>query len=52
MKKGATPVEWADALLNGHDKVKPLLTESDYDLGNTNKQLKDLYLKYWKNYEG
>lgn len=51
MQKGATPTEWADALLNGHDKVKPLLTESDYDLENTNKQLKDLYLKYWKNYE-
>ena len=48
MKEGSTVDEWANAVLNENFIGKPVCTEEECDVNNATKNLKAIYMKYYK----
>ena len=50
MKEDSTAEEWANAILNKNFIGKPVCTETECEVNNATKNLKAIYLKYFKEY--
>ena len=50
MVEGASAEEWADAILNRNFIGKPVCTEAECEVNNATKNLKAIYMKYFKEY--
>ena len=50
MVEGASAEEWADAILNKNFSGKPVCTEAECEVNNATKNLKAIYMKYFKEY--
>ena len=50
MVEGASAEEWADAILNRNFIGKPVCTEAESEVNNATKNLKAIYMKYFKEY--